>query len=57
MNLNLEKEGKNMKQPLIKNYDELRDAFQRYISGETEATHNVAYMRQKLIEDVELIVE
>ena len=23
MNLNLEKEGKNMKQPLIKNYDEL----------------------------------
>ena len=35
----------------------IRDAFQRYISGETEATHNVAYMRQKLIEDVELIVE
>ena len=35
----------------------IRDAFQRYISGETEATHNVAYMQQKLIEDVELIAE
>ena len=35
----------------------IRDAFQRYISGETEATHDVAYMQQKLIEDVELIAE
>ena len=34
-----------------------KNAFKRYLSGETEATHNVAYVQQKLIEDVELIAE
>ena len=35
----------------------IRNAFQRYLSGETNATHEVAYIQQKLIEDVELIAE
>ena len=33
------------------------NAFKRYLSGETEATHEVAYIQQKLIENVELIAE
>lgn len=33
------------------------NAFKRYLSGETEATHEVAYVQQKLIENVELIAE
>ena len=35
----------------------IREAFERYLSGETNATHEVAYVQQKLIEDVELIAE
>ena len=35
----------------------IRMAFKRYMSGETDATHSVAYIQQKLIEDVELIAE
>ena len=35
----------------------IRNAFKRYLSGETDATHEVAYIQQKLIEDVELIAE
>ena len=35
----------------------IRNAFKRYLSGETEATHEVAYIQQKLIENVELIAE
>ena len=35
----------------------IRNAFERYLSGEAEATHEVAYIQQKLIEDVELIAE
>ena len=35
----------------------IRNAFKRYLSGETNATHEVAYVQQKLIEDVELIAE
>ena len=34
-----------------------RNAFKRYLSGETDATHEVAYIQQKLIENVELIAE
>ena len=33
------------------------NAFKRYLSGETDATHEVAYIQQKLIENVELIAE
>ena len=35
----------------------IRNAFKRYLSGETNATHEVAYVQQKLIENVELIAE
>ena len=35
----------------------IRNAFKRYLSGETDATHEVAYIQQKLIENVELIAE
>ena len=35
----------------------IRNAFKRYLSGETDATHEVAYIKQKLIENVELIAE
>ena len=35
----------------------IRMAFKRYMSGETDATHSVAYIQQKLIEDVELIAK
>ena len=35
----------------------IRMAFKRYMSGETDATHRVAYIQQKLIEDVELIAK
>ena len=35
----------------------LRKALKRYTSGETDVTHIVAYIQQKLIEDVELIAE
>ena len=35
----------------------IKMAFKRYMSGETDATHRVAYIQQKLIEDVELIAE
>ena len=35
----------------------IRNAFKRYMSGETDATHSVAYIQQKLIEDVELIAK
>ena len=35
----------------------LRKALKRYTSGETDITHRVAYIQQKLIEDVELIAE
>lgn len=35
----------------------IRKAFERYLSGETNAMHEVAYVQQKLIEDVELIAE
>ena len=35
----------------------IRKAFKRYMSGETDATHRVAYTQQKLIENVELIAE
>ena len=35
----------------------IRNAFKRYLSGETDATHEVAYTQQKLIDDVELIAE
>ena len=35
----------------------IRKAFERYLSGETNDMHEVAYVQQKLIEDVELIAE
>ncbi|MBE6655996.1 MAG: hypothetical protein E7609_03870 [Ruminococcaceae bacterium] len=35
----------------------IRNAFERYLSGEAEATHEVAYIQQKLIENIELIAE
>ena len=35
----------------------IRNAFKRYLSRETDATHEVAYIQQKLIENVELIAE
>ena len=35
----------------------IRNSFERYLSGETNAMHEVAYVQQKLIEDVELIAE
>ena len=35
----------------------IRMAFKRYMSGETDTTHRVAYIQQKLIEDVELITK
>ena len=35
----------------------LRKALKRYTSGETDVTHRVAYIQQKLIEDVELIAK
>ena len=35
----------------------IRNAFKRYLSGENDATHEVAYIQQKLIENVELIAE
>ena len=35
----------------------IRKAFKRYMSGETDATHRVAYIQQKLIEDIELIAK
>ena len=35
----------------------IRNAFKRYLSGKTDATHEVAYIQQKLIENVELIAE
>ena len=31
----------------------IRNAFERYLSGETNAMHEVAYVQQKLIENVE----
>ena len=33
------------------------NAFKRYLSGEADATHEVAYIQQKLIENIELIAE
>ena len=35
----------------------IRNIFERYLSGDTDATHEVAYIQQKLIENVELIAE
>ena len=35
----------------------IRNSFERYLSGDTDATHEVAYIQQKLIENVELIAE
>ena len=35
----------------------IRNSFERYLSGDTNATHEVAYIQQKLIENVELIAE
>ena len=35
----------------------IRNTFKRYLSGETNVTHEIAYIQQKLIEDVELIAE
>ena len=35
----------------------IRNTFKRYLLGETNATHEVAYIQQKLIEDVEVIAE
>ena len=35
----------------------IRNAFERYLSGESNTTHEVAYVQQKLIEAVELIAE
>ena len=35
----------------------IRNAFERYLSEENNATHEVAYVQQKLIENVELIAE
>ena len=35
----------------------IRNSFERYLSGETNTMHEVAYVQQKLIEDVELIAE
>ena len=35
----------------------IRNAFKRYLSGETNATYEVAYVQQKLIEEVEWIAE
>ena len=35
----------------------IRNAFKRYLLGETNVTHEAAYVQQKLIEDVELIAE
>ena len=35
----------------------IRNSFERYLSGDTDATHEVAYIKQKLIENVELITE
>ena len=38
-------------------YLKTKEAFKRYLSGDTEATHYVAYREHKLIEMVELIAE
>ena len=35
----------------------ISNSFERYLSGDTNATHEVAYVQQKLIENVELIAE
>ena len=35
----------------------IRNSFKRYLLGETNATHEIAYIQQKLIENVELIAE
>ena len=35
----------------------IRNSFERYLSGDTDATHEVAHIQQKLIENVELIAE
>ena len=35
----------------------IKNTFKRYLSGEINATHEIAYIQQKLIEDVELIAE
>ena len=35
----------------------IRNAFKRYLLGETNVTHEAAYVQLKLIEDVELIAE
>ena len=35
----------------------IRNAFERYLSRETNAKHEVAYVQEKFIEDVELIAE
>ena len=35
----------------------MRNVFERYLSGESNATHEVAYVQEKLIEDVELIAK
>ena len=35
----------------------IRNAFKRYLLGETNVTHEATYVQQKLIEDVELIAE
>jgi hypothetical protein len=35
----------------------IRNSFERYLSGDTDATHEVTYIQRKLIENVELIAE
>ena len=35
----------------------IRNAFERYLSGKSNATHEIAYVKQKLTDDVELIAE
>ena len=35
----------------------MRNVFERYLSGESNATHEVAYVQEKFVEDVELIAE
>ena len=35
----------------------IRNAFERYLSRETNAKHEVAYVQEKFVEDVELIAE
>ena len=35
----------------------IKNSFERYLSGDTNATHEVAYVQKKLVEDVELLAE